>query len=97
MSTIRKSSLIQGGFTNGEAEQIAGKFTLKKLSKGDYFVEEGKTNKYLGFIETGFFQYYVNLDGKEKTTYSIQASFTKIKNSFTGVLLSIKVFDLKTI
>lgn len=71
---LLKSFFLQGGFTEVEAEQIATAFAVKKLNKGDYFAEEGKISKYLGFIETGFFQYYVNLDGEEKTTYSLGAN-----------------------
>ena len=68
---LLKSFFLQGGFNNEEVDQIAGSFTFKTLDKGDYFVEEGKTSKYLGFVEKGFFQYYINLDGEEKTTYSL--------------------------
>ena len=69
-----KSYFLQAGFTNKEVEQISNKFSLKNFSKGDYFAEEGKTSKYLGFIEDGFFQYFINLNGEEKTTYSIGAN-----------------------
>ncbi|MCW3108611.1 MAG: cyclic nucleotide binding regulatory protein, partial [Segetibacter sp.] len=68
---LLKSFFKQGGFSNQEVEEIAGNFTLKNFIKGDYFAEEGKTSKYLGFIEEGFFQYFINLNGEEKTTYSI--------------------------
>jgi CRP-like cAMP-binding protein len=69
-----KSFFLQGGFSERDAEQITGAFIKKQLKKGAYFVEEGKTSKYLGFIEQGFFQYYINLDGEEKTTYSLGAN-----------------------
>lgn len=59
------------GFTPAETDQIAGAFMQKWLKKGDYFVEEGKTSRFLGFIEHGFLQYFINLDGEEKTTYSV--------------------------
>ncbi|HEX8677448.1 MAG TPA: Crp/Fnr family transcriptional regulator [Segetibacter sp.] len=68
---LLKSFFQQAGFTDKEARQIADTFTQKNLNKGDYFVEEGQTSKFLGFIEKGFFQYYVNLNGEEKTTYSL--------------------------
>lgn len=68
---LLKLFFIQGGFTREEAEQISGNFILKNFSKGDFFAEEGKISKYLGFIEKGCFQYYINLDGEEKATYSI--------------------------
>ncbi len=61
----------QGGFSSEEVEQIAVHFNLKYFDKGDHFAEEGKTSKHLGLIEKGFFQYYINLDGEEKTTYTI--------------------------
>jgi CRP-like cAMP-binding protein len=71
---LLKSFFSQSGFTISEVEQIAGNFSCKNLNKGDYFVEEGKVSKYLGFIESGFFQYYINLEGEEKTTYSLGAN-----------------------
>jgi CRP-like cAMP-binding protein len=68
------SFFLQAGFNKDEAELISHSFTFKNLKKGDYFVQEGKTSKHLGFIEKGFFQYYVNLNGEEKTTYSLGAN-----------------------
>jgi CRP/FNR family transcriptional regulator, anaerobic regulatory protein len=69
-----QSYFLSEGFSQEEAEHIAGKFIFKALRKGGYFVQEGKTSKYLGFIEKGFFQYYIHVDGEEKTTYSIGAN-----------------------
>jgi len=69
-----KSFFLQGGFSTKEVDQITNSFAYKKLDKGDYFVEEGKTSKHLGFIEEGFFQYYININGEEKTTYSTGAN-----------------------
>ncbi|MCW3074550.1 MAG: putative transcriptional regulator, Crp/Fnr family [Flaviaesturariibacter sp.] len=71
---LLKSFFLQGGFSGEEAEQITGYFTLKHFRKGDFFAEEGKTSTHLGFIESGFFQYFINLDGEEKTTYSLGAN-----------------------
>jgi CRP-like cAMP-binding protein len=71
---LLKSFFTQAGFSENESDQIAGNFSGKKFKKGEFFAEEGKTSKHLGFIETGFFQYYINLDGEEKTTYSIGAN-----------------------
>jgi CRP-like cAMP-binding protein len=71
---LLRSFFKQGGFSNEEVEQIANNFFSKEFKKGDFFVEEGETSKYLGFIENGFFQYFINLEGEEKTTYSIGAN-----------------------
>ena len=68
---VLKSFFRQSGFTGEAVEQITSLFSYKKLEKGEYFVEEGQTSKYLGFIEQGFFQYYINVNGEEKTTYSL--------------------------
>ncbi len=70
------------GFNEYDAGIISNGFSLKKLQKGDFFVEEGKTSHYLGFIEKGFLQYFIVLDGEEKTTYSVG------ENSFVASLVS---------
>ena len=54
-----------------EAEEIGSYFQFKKISKGEYFVKEGNICRHLAFIESGFFQYYINLNGEEKTTYTL--------------------------
>lgn len=81
MGTL-KSFFLSAGFPEVEAKAIAEKFTLKEIKKGDFFIEEGRTSKRLGFIETGFLQYFIYLDGEEKTTYSIGA------NNFVASLIS---------
>ncbi|MBP6588908.1 MAG: Crp/Fnr family transcriptional regulator [Chitinophagaceae bacterium] len=50
-------------------ESITESFQTKQLDKGEYFVQEGRTSKYMGFITQGLFQYYYLKDGKEITTY----------------------------
>lgn len=63
-------SLFSGkGYPVVEISQIAEAFKCKEIKKGDYFVEEGKTSKYLAFINKGLFQYFYLKDGKEITTY----------------------------
>ena len=59
------------GFSKAELNTIIEAFELRQLSKGDYFVEEGKTSRFLGFIDEGFFQFYIIQDGVEKTIYSV--------------------------
>jgi CRP-like cAMP-binding protein len=71
------------GVPAAEMEQITAGFQLKKIAKGDYFVQEGKTSKYLAFITKGLIQYFYLRDGKEITTYVTGA------NSF---LLSLSSF-----
>ena len=59
------------GFSPTELAAIAGSFEKKTFQKGDYFVEEGKTSRHFGFVETGLFQYFFNYDGTERTTYVV--------------------------
>ena len=79
---LLQSYFLSAGFTDNEAEQIATAFSLKMIPKGEFFVQEGKTSKHLGFIEKGFFQYFITLEGEEKTTYSLGA------NNFIASLVS---------
>lgn len=54
----------------------------KRCLKGDFFVEVGKTCKYLGFVECGFLRYYILVEGEEKTTYATNS------NNFVTFLVS---------
>lgn len=63
-------SLFSGsGIPAHEIAQIVDAFKYKQVSKGEYFVAEGKTSRYLAFIGKGLFQYFYLKDGKEITTY----------------------------
>jgi CRP/FNR family transcriptional regulator, anaerobic regulatory protein len=70
------------GFTGDDLEKILNAFELQKFNKNDFVVEEGKTSRYMGFVETGMFQYYVIQDGEERTNY------VSIENTFFASVLS---------
>lgn len=70
------------GFTGEELEKITDAFELQSFKKNDFIVEEGKTSRYIGFVENGLFQYYVIKDGEERTTY------VSIENTFFASVLS---------
>lgn len=63
------SHFLGKGIPPGDLSKIAAAFKFKKILKGDFFAEEGKTNKYLAYITKGLFQYFYLKDGKELTTY----------------------------
>jgi CRP/FNR family transcriptional regulator, anaerobic regulatory protein len=64
------------GFAGDDLDKILQSFVLKSYDKNDFFVEVGKTNKYLGFIESGMMRYYVIKEGEERTTYvALERSF----------------------
>jgi len=58
------------GFEGDALEQIVTAFIPREYKKGEHFVEEGQIGNHLGFVEKGVFQYYLALDGEEKTTYT---------------------------
>jgi CRP-like cAMP-binding protein len=70
------------GFADESLAKIVSAFKPKEIKKGEYFVELNKQSRYLAFIETGMFQYYVIVEDEEKTTY------IAIENSFLASLLS---------
>jgi CRP-like cAMP-binding protein len=76
------SFFLSKGLNENDAQHVSNCFKLKHIPKGGFFVEEGKVSKHLGFIQKGFLQYYIVLDGEEKTTYSVG------ENSFVASLVS---------
>ena len=70
------------GFAGDDLETIMNAFELQIFKKNDFVVEEGKTSRYLGFIESGMFQYYVIKDGEERTSY------VSVENTFFASVLS---------
>ena len=70
------------GFAGDDLEKILNAFELQTFKKNDFVVEEGKTSRYMGFIETGMFQYYVIQDGEERTNY------VSLENTFFASVLS---------
>ncbi len=64
------------GFAGDELEKVMGAFELQTFKRNDFIVEEGKTSRYIGFVESGMFQYYVIKDGEERTSYvSVENTF----------------------
>ncbi|NOT93194.1 Crp/Fnr family transcriptional regulator [Ferruginibacter sp.] len=74
--------LLGKGVPASEMAEVTEAFKFKKIAKGDFFAQEGKTSKYLAFITKGLFQYFYIKDGKEITTYVTGA------NSFLLSLMS---------
>lgn len=48
---------------------LTGLFKRNTLKSGEYFLEEGKLCRYVGFIEEGLVRYHMNDGGIEKTLY----------------------------
>jgi CRP/FNR family transcriptional regulator, anaerobic regulatory protein len=52
-------------------QKINSFFQKKEFEKGDFFVQEGRTNTHLGFIAKGVFQYFYLREGDEVTSYMV--------------------------
>lgn len=72
----------KNGFGDQDLKVILNLFTLQYFKKGDLVVEEGKVSQYIGIVESGMFQYFVSLDGEEKTSY------VSVENTWMASLLS---------
>lgn len=70
------------GFTGESLEKILNAFELQHFKKNEFVVEEGKTSRHIGLVESGMFQYYVIVNGEERTSY------VSIGNSFFSSVLS---------
>ena len=70
------------GFGGDDLEKILSAFELRHFKKNDFIVEEGKVSRYIGFVESGMFQYYVMKDGEEITSY------VSVENTFFASVLS---------
>jgi CRP-like cAMP-binding protein len=52
-----------------EETMLTGLFKPLELKAGEYFLEEGKLCRYVGFIEEGLMRYHMNDNGSQKTLY----------------------------
>ena len=49
-----------------EVDIVTALFKQKSYKKGEYFLEEGRICKQVGFVAKGLLRYYINHDGEEK-------------------------------
>jgi len=50
-----------------EVGTVKSLFKEKSYKKGDFFLEEGRICKHVGFVAKGLMRFYINHDGEEKT------------------------------
>lgn len=53
--------------SQAEIDIVTSLFKEKSYKKGDYFLEEGRICKHVGYVTKGLMRYYINHDGEEKT------------------------------
>lgn len=52
---------------DNEWQRLEEIIIIRKFIKGEYFVRESEICKYVGFIDTGLFRYYYQIDGQQYT------------------------------
>ncbi|MFL9846006.1 Crp/Fnr family transcriptional regulator [Flavobacterium rhizosphaerae] len=73
MSEFINFLLQFGNLDQQQIDLIKSKSTNLLLEKGDYFWEEGKSSKYVGFVVSGILRvYYCNDKGDEITHYFVE-------------------------
>lgn len=76
MSELKTHIINTFEFTEREYENINGFFTPKKISIGDYFLQEGKYVPEMGFVENGVLREFLYVNDKEVTKwFSTSGSF----------------------
>jgi len=66
ISSLLKSIQNVIRLNQAEIDIVKSLFKEKFYKKGDYFLEEGRICKQVGFVAKGLVRYYINHDGEEK-------------------------------
>ncbi len=69
MSELKKHIIQTFGFTESEFEQIKDFFKPKVILEGDYFLQEGRYVKLMGFVEKGILREFLYVNDKEITKW----------------------------
>jgi len=59
------------GFSPVDVVRITQAFTSKPFRKGEYLLQEGVICRHLGFVDSGLYQFFMLVNGEEKTTYVV--------------------------
>lgn len=80
--------------TMEEKDGIKKLFTESSLRKGDFFVEEGKISRHVGFLAKGLVRYYINHEGDHKTyEFAQENNFIGNYESFLSKTPSTKIIQ----
>jgi CRP-like cAMP-binding protein len=75
----------------GEIDLVKTLFKERTYKKGEFFLEEGRICKQVGFVAKGLLRYYINQDGEEKIyDFSQENEFVCNYESFLPQLPSTK-------
>ena len=76
---------------DNEIELIKRSFKPLHLNKGEFFLEAGKVNRYVGFLNNGLVRYFVYKDGEESTfEFTKEGEFIADYQSFNKKSISIQ-------
>ena len=87
LDLIRKIAKIE----DHEIELIKTSFKPLSLNKGDYFLEAGKINRHVGYLDKGLVRYFVDKDGEESTfEFTKEGEFVADYQSFNNRTVSVQ-------
>lgn len=69
MSELKKHIIDTFGFSEKEFEDIQDYFKPLEIKKDDFFLEEGRYSKQLGFVESGILREFLLFNDKEVTKW----------------------------
>lgn len=73
---------------------VLSQFKQKSLKRGDFFLEEGKTAKFIVFLTKGKIRHFYNIDGKEYTRWvSLENNFVTAFTSFVRQVPSLEYLE----
>ncbi|MCH8549870.1 MAG: Crp/Fnr family transcriptional regulator [Balneolaceae bacterium] len=102
MSTSIEEILLQLNITQSDAKRVASYFQTIEIKKNDYFLEQGKICRRVGFVESGLMMYYkFDEEGKQIVCDFARENewvtkYESFKNQ-TPSPLSIKTLELSTL
>lgn len=76
---------VAGNLTDGEFAMLTSRLESRALSKGEHFLEIGKVNTDLGFIEKGLAMYYRIINDEEvPVDFAIEGNWASYLKSFNN-------------
>lgn len=87
LNTIQKVITL----SPSEIDIVTSLFKERTYKKGDFFLEEGRICKHVGFVATGLMRFYISQDGEEKIyDFSQESEFVCNYESFLPKIPSSK-------
>lgn len=89
LSNLKVGMKNAGNFSDADFNLLISKMTLKKFKKGEHFLEEGKINRHIGYVEEGLAMYYRVINAEEiPVDFGIENNWLAYLSSFNNQSIS---------